>query len=117
MLKNSHLNTTHHALHLMYTGLQRIRQEKKSVGTQKNIAWHYIDKTSVPSTSHNVYSYHTASCQDTAHKVMDWVDAPVGTADITLRTGDGVQSKDAKTFTPGEILTLHIRVLQFHMKW
>ena len=48
---------------------------------------------------------------------MDWVDAPVGTRDITLRTGDGVQSKDAKTFTPGEILTLHIRVLQFHMKW
>ena len=93
-------------------GLQDFRQEKKSV---QMYTFHKKPATGFELTL--ALPLYTAACLDTTDKIMDWVDAPVKTADITIRTGDGAPSEDPTTFTPGEILTLHVRVLKFHMKW
>lgn len=51
-------------------------------------------------------------------RYMYWSTQPIRTTNITLRTADTLDtSTDAKTYIPGQIINIHIRVNQVRMKW
>eukprot|EP00455_Lapot_gusevi_P024482 TRINITY_DN2550_c0_g1_i3.p1 TRINITY_DN2550_c0_g1~~TRINITY_DN2550_c0_g1_i3.p1 ORF type:complete len:826 (+),score=257.23 TRINITY_DN2550_c0_g1_i3:74-2551(+) len=50
--------------------------------------------------------------------VMPWVQAPVYAPQwYTLRSGDGDPSTDPKSYVPGKMMTIHLRVLDLDLKY
>jgi len=57
----------------------------------------------------NAYDAEIWKPLDKGGKYMWWATAPKHSVDFTLRTGDGTPSSDAKSYTPGELLYIHVR--------
>ena len=55
-------------------------------------------------------------CSDKVKGHMEWVKAPVRVPAYTIRAGDGTPSADAKAYTPGALVSIHVRVTKSDWK-